>query len=85
MSATTWGRQRVDVSLNGIFLTRLALSGEGPKEIEIAVPAGALRDVNVLSFELPDAEEDPGAGGRRLGLGAVWLELLPGEPGGARP
>lgn len=73
--------QRANVHLNGQPVASLTLTDRAPRDIEIVLPAGALRDKNVLAFHLPDAaspeslnvSEDM----RLLGINVQWIEIVP--------
>lgn len=71
--------QRVSVRLNGELLTTLKLTEAVSKVYSITLPRQVLRERNVVSFELPDADAPRrlgvGADARLLGINVEWLEL----------
>jgi hypothetical protein len=71
--------QHVGVRLNGELLTTLVLTERESRVYSIALPHELLRERNVLSFELADAESPRqlGAGedSRLLGINVEWIEL----------
>ena len=52
-----------------------------PKEFTFALPPTALREQNILAFELPDATSPASLGispdARLLGISAEWIEIKP--------
>lgn len=72
-------QQRMNVKLNGQMLSNLILNKGEPSEYSIPLPAGVLRDKNILTFELPDAAAPKDLGvsedTRRLGLSVQWLRI----------
>jgi hypothetical protein len=73
--------QRVKVNLNGESLTTLALNEASPQIYTIELPRQLLRERNVLTFEMPDAQSPKRLGAsedlRTLGINVQWLELTP--------
>jgi hypothetical protein len=81
LMASAYGGQRVVVRLNGQTVGNWRME-DGPRELrELALPAGALRLKNILTFELPEARspksQGAGADERILGLQAEWMDLVP--------
>ena len=82
MLGTTWGKQRIVVSLNGHEIKTLTGAGGNDLEMmEIDLPMDALAESNSLKLTLPDAKSPQSAGmgddPRILGIGIAWLELHP--------
>jgi hypothetical protein len=77
--------QRVKLSLNGELLTTFTLGETEPQVYSIELPLPSLRERNVLTFEMPDAESPKrlGVSGdlRLLGINVQWLELTPSGAG----
>ncbi|MEO8434565.1 MAG: hypothetical protein ABI596_06695 [Pyrinomonadaceae bacterium] len=73
--------QRLNVHLNGQPVASLTLTNRSPEDIEIALPAEALRKENVLAFHLPDAASpdslNVSGDMRLLGINVHWLEIVP--------
>jgi hypothetical protein len=73
--------QRVDVQLNDRPIASLTLAEQAATDIELVLPLSALRDKNVLAFNLPDAaypksfnvSDDQ----RLLGVNVQWIEIVP--------
>ena len=72
-------QQRMNVKLNDQITGSLILNKGEPSEYSISLPAGVLRDKNVLMFELPDAAAPKDLGvsqdTRRLGISVQWLRI----------
>jgi hypothetical protein len=72
--------QRVTVSLNAMVIGNLLIRDEAAREYSFEVPAGKLRDRNVLTFTLPDAASPQSLGlgkdPRKLGLSLYWLKFV---------
>jgi hypothetical protein len=76
-------QQRVEVSLNGRLLETLYLSDAGVGLYSLSLPGDVLKERNVLTFNLPDAES-PAAlklseDTRLLGINVEWMELEVGQ------
>ena len=73
------------LSLNGETLTTLTLNEPVPKIYSIELPRQFVRERNVLTFEMPDAESPKQLGvsedSRVLGINVQWLELTPEDLG----
>ena len=73
--------QRAGVELNGRTIATLRLRDAAPKEYQVALPGDLLRDKNVLTFALPDAESPRALkisdDSRLLGINVEWLEIEP--------
>ncbi|HKR02124.1 MAG TPA: hypothetical protein VJT09_15705 [Pyrinomonadaceae bacterium] len=73
--------QRVKVALNEQLISTLVLNQPAPEVHSLTLPAELLRERNVLSFEVPNAESPQklGAGedARRRGINVQWVELEP--------
>jgi hypothetical protein len=71
--------QRVKVTLNDQAIDSFVLNE--PKEFTFALPPTALREKNILTFELPDAMSPASLGispdARLLGINADWMEIKP--------
>jgi len=71
--------QHVTIKLNDRELATLVLTEAAFKEHTIPLPAGALQNENVLSFEIPDADSPRNAGAgedyRLLGINVQWIEI----------
>jgi len=71
--------QRVEIRLNGHDVTTLTLNESTPEEFTFALSAQALKEENVLSFEIPNAESPRNLGisddQRMLGINVQWIEL----------
>ena len=82
MRLTPFGRQRLEIRLNGERLDVLELTAAG----EIEVPARGLARENVLGLALPDARSPSSLGQsadtRTLGVSVEWIRL-DGVPGSA--
>ena len=67
------------IKLNGQPIETLTVIAPEPREYAAKIPAAVLRENNVLTFELPDAESPLalGVGGdaRLLGINVQWLKL----------
>lgn len=76
-------RQRLKVRLNGLVLATLRLSDPGARIHTIPIPAGVLKENNVLVLELPDARSPAALGlsrdSRKLGIALYWVRIS-GEP-----
>jgi hypothetical protein len=72
-------QQRLNVKLNGQMVSSLILNKGEPSEYSIPLPAGVLRDKNILTFELPDAAAPKDLGvsedTRQLGISVQWLKI----------
>ena len=72
-------QQRVRVALNGMVLSNFEITADTTKEYTVDLPANALRNQNVLSFALPDAQSPQRLGlskdSRQLGLALYWLKF----------
>jgi hypothetical protein len=72
-------QQRVNVMLNGTSVGQFTIQRSDPPEMNIQLPATALRTENELIFKLPDAaapmafvvSKDP----RPLGIAVHWMKL----------
>ncbi len=71
--------QRVKMALNDQSIDSFVLSE--PQEFTFALPPTALREKNILTFELPDATSPASLGvsadARLLGINAEWMEIKP--------
>ena len=71
--------QRVNIALNGRQITTLRLREAEPREYSLVLPVELLREKNVLSFNLPDAESPATFGlsddARLLGINVHWIEF----------
>ena len=71
--------QHVTIKLNDRELATLVLNEAAFQEYTIPLPAGALQNENVLSFEIPDADSPRNAGAgedyRLLGINVQWIEI----------
>ncbi len=71
--------QRVRVGINGKIIETLTLADDNPKIYKVVVPRAALREQNVLTFELPDAASPASLGlgdeARLLGINVEWIKL----------
>ena len=71
--------QRVEIKLNGQFITTFNLKDTEPKEYSIALPSSALRRDNILTFDLPDAASPQDLNisedARLLGINVEWFEI----------
>ena len=71
--------QHVTIRMNNTELTTLLLTEATFNEYTIALPAGALQNENVLSFEIPDADSPRNVGAgedfRLLGINVQWIEI----------
>ena len=80
--------QKVKISLNDRPIASLNVDQFDPREYVFALPAGALRHKNVLTFKLPDAAEPSAVSqstdDRPLGVALYWLDL-PGKPAASAP
>ena len=72
------GTQRVDVSVNGVRVGRVVVTGFEPTVVALPVDGSLLEpdQVNRVTLSLPDAALVPGDA-RRLGLAVVSVRLLP--------
>ncbi len=72
-------RQRIDIRLNDQPIASLTADRSDPHEYDFALPVGALRHRNVLTFRLPDATSPramrESQDDRTLGIALRWLEL----------
>jgi len=72
-------QQRMNIKLNDQMVSSLILNKGEPAEYSIPLPAGVLRDKNILMFELSDAAAPKNLGvsedTRRLGISVQWLEI----------
>ena len=71
--------QRVEVALNGERLTTLDLREAEPQTYSVELPGQLLRERNVLTLDLPDAES-PAAlklseDSRLLGINVQWMQI----------
>lgn len=71
--------QHVKIELNGQAVQTLTLVEQEPRVYTITVPGAVLRDRNVLTFELPDADSPISLGvsndTRLLGINVEWIKL----------
>lgn len=74
-------KQKVTVVLNGTTLTIWELKQPGIQTHSVELPAGILRQDNVLSFDLPDAESPMvlgvGEDSSLLAIDVRWLQITP--------
>jgi len=75
--------QTAGLALNGHQVTTLQIRQSEPKEYSFILPVEFLRNENVLSFSLPDAESPItfhlGEDSRLLGINVEWIEIDPGK------
>ena len=78
-------RQLVNVKLNDQLLDALILDEAREYDFSISLPAGGLRQRNILSFRLPNASSPRvlrvGYDSRHLGLAVRSLEIVSGPAG----
>jgi len=76
-------QQQLRVKLNKQPVGQLTLRETDSKEYSIALPANLLRDQNIVTFELPDAESPKNLGvsedTRLLGVNVQWLLIDTGS------
>jgi hypothetical protein len=72
-------QQRVEFALNGQPISMMVLKTEEAQECVLSLPAGGLREHNVLTLKLPDAAAPKSFGfsadERLLGVAVHWLEF----------
>ncbi|MBD0325087.1 MAG: hypothetical protein ICV68_01570 [Pyrinomonadaceae bacterium] len=81
LSKPEMSEQRVHLILNGRQIETLVLNEEKANEYRLLLPKNLLREKNLLTFRLPDANsprafgkgEDP----RQLGIAMYWMQLQP--------
>ena len=77
--ANTFGKQKVLVKLNGELVKTINHDGKSFKEFVIEVPADAVAEENVLSFEFPDRkspkEVSDSTDDRTLGARVRWIQI----------
>ena len=71
--------QRVIIKLNDQQVASWTLTSAEPREQVVELPADALRGINVLIFEMPDAASPKSLGvsedDRLLGFNVQWIEI----------
>jgi hypothetical protein len=81
MKATTFGKQRIVLRLNGREVQTLQGNGEALELLEVDLPRDAIAESNTLELTLPDAKSPESAkvnpDPRILGIGIAWLEFQP--------
>jgi hypothetical protein len=72
-------KQALLVNLNGKRIASTEIIDSQARVYSFALPEGILRQKNILTFELPDAESPESLNGetdrRELGLSVEWLQL----------
>jgi hypothetical protein len=85
MMATTFGAQRIAVTLNGREFKTIRMRGGDMEIVRFDLPADAICASNSLRLTLPDAKSPQSVGksedSRILGVRIAWIELCPAGQG----